>query len=163
LIPGPAKGRVDFRLPAYRYSVSPAGSGHREPRVSTTTGLIVSIAGTALAGALILIVLLYPVFRPTTSTGAQPTGSSTPGPTPATSGVIVTPSSSVVQIVTIPTAITVTLAGGDSGLPEWSPILVAVIGVLGAIASAFLGYFLQRGRSESQQEPRGSSTPAGAG
>lgn len=152
-----------FRLPAYRYSVSPAGSGHREPRVSTTTGLIVSIAGTALAGVLILIVLLYPVFRPTTGTGAQPAGSASPGPTPATSGVIVPPSSSVVQIVTIPTAITVTLAGGDSGLPEWSPILVAVIGVLGAIASAFLGYFLQRGRSESKQEPRGSSTPEGAG
>ena len=154
---------MDFRLPAYRYPVSPAGNGHREPRVSTTTGLIVSIAGTALAGVLILIVLLYPVFRPTTSPGAQPTGSALPGPTPATSGVIVTPSSSVVQIVTIPTAITVTLAGGDSGLPEWSPILVAVIGVLGAIASAFLGYFLQRGRSESKPEPRASSTPEGAG
>ena len=138
--------------------MSPAGNGHREPRVSATTGLIVSIAGTTAAGVLILIVLLYPVFRghQAPNAGSAPTRSSSATPVPTVSGVIV-PSSSVVQIVMIPTAITVTLAGGDSGLPEWSPILVAFIGVLGAIGSAFIGYFLQREHSESNRESRESS------
>ena len=143
----------------------PAGSGRREPRVSTTIGLIVSIAGTATAGLIILIVLLYPVFRshPTQSAGAQSSTSSSATPVPTVSGVVIAPSSASVQIVVVPTAITVTLAGGDSGLPEWSPILVAIIGVLGAIGSAFVGYFLQRGRSESNREPQESSTSQAAG
>ena len=149
-----------FCLAAYRYSVSPVGSGRRGPRVSTTTGLIVSVAGTALAGLIILIVLLYPVFRshPTTGPSIQPTSSSSTVPGPTISEVIVPHSSSAVQIVVIPTAITVTIAGGNSGLPEWSPILVAVIGVLGAIASAFVGYFVQRGRTETDRESQGSGT-----
>ena len=56
------------------------------------------------------------------------------------------------EVVEIPTAITVNLAGGDSGLPEWSPILVAVIGVFGAAGSAFITYFVQRGHAESNHK-----------
>ena len=48
----------------------------------------------------------------------------------------------------VPTAITVNIADGNSGLPEWSPILVAVIGVFGAVGSAFITYFVQRGNKE---------------
>jgi hypothetical protein len=148
---------------AYCHCVPPVGSG-REPRVSATTGLIVSIAGTALAALLILIVLLYPVFRshPAASPGVQPTRTSSTSPAPAISQVVVHASSGV-QIVVFPTAITVSIAGGDSGLPEWSPILVAFIGVLGGISVSFVGYFLQRGRSESKREPPGTGTPEATG
>lgn len=65
---------------------------------------------------------------------------------------MILPSSSPVEVVEIPTAITVNLAGGDSGLPEWSPILVAVIGVFGAAGSAFITYFVQRGHTESNHK-----------
>ena len=132
--------------------MAPNGRGRREPRISTTVGLIGSIAVTALAGLGILIVLLLGAFRaPTTNTGSQPARSSSTSPSPTTSGVIL-PSSSPVEVVEIPTAITVNLAGGDSGLPEWSPILVAVIGVFGAAGSAFITYFVQRGHAESNHK-----------
>ena len=49
----------------------------------------------------------------------------------------------------VPTSITVNLDEGNSGLPEWSPILVAIIGVFGAVGSAFITYFVQRGHAES--------------
>jgi len=130
--------------------VAPNGPGHRPPRISTTAGLIASIAVTALAGLGILIVLLLGAFR------AQPTpgGAASPGPasttaSPTTSGVLVSPSPSQLEVVVIPTAITVNITGDNSGLPEWSPILVAVIGVFGAVGAAFITYFVQQGHKES--------------
>jgi uncharacterized membrane protein YdjX (TVP38/TMEM64 family) len=136
--------------------VAPNGTGHGKPRVSATPGLIVSIAGAALAGLCILIVLLVPVFRHQVT--VQPSHASSTSPSPTASGVLVTPSSSPQVVVIFPTAITVNLAGGNSGLPEWSPIVVAVIGVFGAVCSAFIGYFVQRGRSEASHESKESST-----
>jgi hypothetical protein len=132
--------------------VAPTGRSNRQPHISTTAGLIGSIAVTALAGLGILIVLLLGAFRaqPTSSTsaGAQsPTSSATPSST--ASGQAVSPPPSPLEEVVIPTAITVNIAGGNSGLPEWSPILVAVIGVIGAAGSALITYFVQRGHTES--------------
>ena len=57
----------------------------------------------------------------------------------------------------IPTAITVNINGGNSGLPEWSPILVAVIGVFGAAGSAFITYFVQQGHKEASHGPASSA------
>jgi hypothetical protein len=59
--------------------------------------------------------------------------------------VLISPSPSPPEVVVIPTAIT----GDNSGLPEWSPILVAVIGVFGAVGAAFITYFVQQGHKES--------------
>jgi hypothetical protein len=134
---------------AYGYSVSPNGTSRQKPRVAATTGLILSIAGTALAGVCIIVVLLVPVFHRQLLSGA--TAGSSASPVPTESGVLVTPSSSAQVVVVFPTAITVNLAGGNPGLPEWSPIVVAVIGVFGAVCSAFIGYFVQRGRYESKE------------
>jgi hypothetical protein len=58
-----------------------------------------------------------------------------------------------VEVVVLPTAITVNINGGNSGLPEWSPILVAVIGVFGAAGSAFITYFVQQSHKESKPNP----------
>jgi hypothetical protein len=130
--------------------VAPNGRVRREPRISTTVGLIASIAVTALAGLGVLIVLLLGAFRtqPTSSAGAQPAPASTVA-SPTASGALASPFPSPVEVVVVPTAITVNIADGNSGLPEWSPILVAVIGVFGAVGSAFITYFVQRGNKES--------------
>ena len=150
-----------FCLAAYRCSVAPNETGHGERRVSTATGLIISIAGTAVAGLLILIVLLFSVLRqPTSTASAQSSHTASPSPSPTVSGVLVTPSSPL-QVVVIPTAISVDLTGGNSGVSEWIPIVVAVIGVFGAFGSAFIGYFIQRGRNESNQGSKESSASLG--
>jgi hypothetical protein len=136
--------------------VSPNGTSHHEPRVGAATGLILSIAGTALAGLFIVIILLVPVFHRQLVSGA--TAQSSASPSPTQSGVLVTPFSTPQVVMVFPTAITVDLAGGNSGLPEWSPIVVAVIGVFGAVCSAFIGYFVQRGRYESSHKSQESNT-----
>jgi hypothetical protein len=106
---------------------------------------------TTLAGLGILIVLLLGAFR------TQPAPSeAAPGSSPSVSPSSGAQSSSAptpVEVVMIPTAITVNINGGNSGLPEWSPILVAVIGVLGAVGSAFITYFVQQGHKEANHGP----------
>ena len=118
--------------------------------MSTTAGLIASIAVTALAGLGILIVLLLGAFRAQPAPGAVASpGHVSANASPTTSGVLISPPPSPPEVVVIPTAITVTITGDNSGLPEWSPILVAVIGVFGAVGAAFITYFVQQGHKES--------------
>ena len=105
---------------------------------------------TTLAGLGILIVLLLGAFR---IHQPAPT-SAAPGPSTSVSSSSAAQSSPTpVEVVMIPTAITVNINGGNSGLPEWSPILVAVIGVFGAAGSAFITYFVQRGHKEADKGP----------
>jgi hypothetical protein len=80
---------------------------------------------------------------------ADPPGHASTTASPTESGVLISPSPSPLQVVVIPTAITVTITGDNSGLPEWSPILVAVIGVFGAVGAAFITYFVQQGHKGS--------------
>jgi hypothetical protein len=107
---------------------------------------------TTLAGLGILIVLLLGAFRThqPAPTSAAPGSSTSVSPS---SGAQSSSAPTPVEVVMIPTAITVNINGGNSGLPEWSPILVAVIGVFGAAGSAFITYFVQRGHKEANKGP----------